>query len=47
MALKTTRWDSAEYLRAEEERAAYLDACMDVAPDDPAFIPNALGVVAR
>jgi probable addiction module antidote protein len=47
MALKTTRWDSAEYLRTEEERAAYLDACMEEAPDDPAFIANALGVVAR
>lgn len=47
MALKTTRWDSAEYLRTEEERAAYLDACMGEAPDDPAFIAHALGVVAR
>ena len=28
MALKTTAWDSAEYLRTEEERAAYLAACM-------------------
>jgi probable addiction module antidote protein len=47
MALKTTRWDSADYLRTEEERAAYLDACMEEAPYDPAFIANALGVVAR
>jgi probable addiction module antidote protein len=47
MALKTTRWDSAEYLRTEEDRAAYLDACLEEAPDDPAFIAHALGMVAR
>lgn len=47
MALKTTPWDSAEYLRTEEERAAYLAACMDEAPDDAAFFAHALGVVAR
>lgn len=47
MALKTTRWDSADYLRTEKDRAAYLDACMEEAPDDPAFIAHALGVVAR
>lgn len=47
MALKTTPWDSAEYLRTEEERAAYLAICMDEAPDDAAFFTHALGVVAR
>lgn len=47
MAIKTTRWDSADYLRTEEERAAYLAACIDEAPEDPAFITHALGVVAR
>jgi probable addiction module antidote protein len=47
MALKTTPWDSAEYLRTEEARAAYLAACMEDAPDDAAFFAHALGVVAR
>lgn len=47
MALKTTPWDSAEYLRTEKERAAYLAVCMDEAPDDAAFFAHALGVVAR
>lgn len=47
MALKTTRYDSADYLRTEEERAAYLVACLDEAPEDAAFIAHALGVVAR
>ena len=47
MALKTSPYDSADYLRTEEERAAYLAACLDEAPNDAAFITHALGVVAR
>lgn len=47
MALKTTPYDSAQYLRTEEERAAYLATCMEEAPGDAAFIAHALGVVAR
>jgi len=47
MTLKTTPWDSADYLKTEEDRAAYLEACLDEAPDDPAFITQALGAVAR
>ena len=47
MALKTKRWDSARHLATEEDRADYLDACMEEAGDDAAFIANALGVVAR
>lgn len=47
MTLKTTPWDSADYLKTEEDRTAYLEACLDEAPDDPAFIAQALGAVAR
>ena len=47
MALKTTRWDSAEYLKTDEDMAAYLEACMEEAGDDPAFIAPALGTIAR
>lgn len=47
MALKTTPWDSADYLKTEADRTAYLEACLEEAPDDPAFIANALGAVAR
>jgi probable addiction module antidote protein len=44
----TTRpWDSAEHLKTDEDIAAYLDACLDEAGDDPAFIAQALGNVAR
>jgi probable addiction module antidote protein len=47
MALKTTPWDSAEYLKTEDDIAAYLEASFAEAPDDPAFLVQALGVVAR
>jgi probable addiction module antidote protein len=47
MAIKTTRWDSAEHLQTEEDIKFYLEACLEEAGDDPAFIVHALGVVAR
>ena len=47
MRLKTTPWNSAEYLETERDIAAYLDACVEEAGDDPAFLAHALGVVAR
>jgi probable addiction module antidote protein len=47
MALKTTRWDSAEHLKNEKDIAAYLNACLEEGGDDPAFLTHALGVVAR
>jgi probable addiction module antidote protein len=47
MTEQFTRWDSAEYLKTEEDMANYLDACMEVAGDDPAFIAKALGTIAR
>ena len=47
MELKTTPWDSAEYLKTEDDITAYIAACMEEGGDDPAFIAHALGVVAR
>ena len=47
MALATTHWDSAEHLKTEEEIRLYLEACLEEAGDDPAFIVHALGVVAH
>ena len=47
MDLSTTRWNSAEYLRTDEDIRLYLEACLEEARDDPAFIVQALGVVAR
>ncbi len=47
MAMKTTRWDSAKYLKTDEDIQLYLEACIEEAGDDPAFIVHALGVIAR
>lgn len=47
MTEQFTRWDSAEYLKTEEDMANFLDACMEEAGDDPAFIAKALGTIAR
>ena len=42
-----SRYDSADYLKTEDDIAAYLEAVMAEAGDDPATIAHALGVVAR
>lgn len=47
MAEKFAQWDSAEYLKTEEDVSEYLNACMEEAGDDPAFIAKALGTIAR
>jgi probable addiction module antidote protein len=47
MAEKFTRYDTADYLKTDSDMAAYLDACLEEAGDDPAFIAQALGVIAR
>jgi probable addiction module antidote protein len=47
MAISTTRWDSAEHLKTEEDMQLYLEACLEEADDDPTLIVHALGVIAR
>ena len=42
-----TRYDSADFLLDVEDAAAYLEAAVAEAGDDPAFIAQALGVIAR
>ena len=44
---RTSRYDVAEHLRTPEEMAAYLEACLDEANGDAAFIAKALGDIAR
>ena len=44
---KTTRYDIAEHLRTPEEMAAYLEASIEAANGDGAFIAKALGDIAR
>jgi probable addiction module antidote protein len=43
----TTRYDVAEHLRTPEEMADYLEACLEEANGDAAFIAKALGDIAR
>ena len=45
MALETTPYDTAEFLKTREDVAAYLEAVFE--DGDPALISHALGVVAR
>jgi probable addiction module antidote protein len=45
--IKTIPYDVAEQLRTPDERAAYLDAWLNEAPDDAAGIARALGDIAR
>jgi len=42
-----TRYDVAEHLRTPEEMAAYLEACLEEADGDAAFIAKVLGDIAR
>jgi probable addiction module antidote protein len=43
----TTPYDVAAHLRTAEESAAYLEACLEEANRDAAFIAKALGDIAR
>jgi len=44
---KFARYDVADYLKTEDDIAAYLEAVIDENGDDPALITKALGAVAR
>lgn len=41
------KWDSVEHLETEQDMAMYLQACLDEAGDDAAFIAKALGNIAK
>ena len=43
---KTTKYDVAEYLNTPEEMAAYLEACLEEANNEAAFVAKALGNIA-
>ena len=44
---KTTRYDVADHFRTRAEMAAYLEAYLEEANGDAAFIAKALGDIAR
>ena len=43
----TSRYDVAEHLRTPEEIAAYLEASLEEADGDAAFVAKALGDIAQ
>jgi probable addiction module antidote protein len=43
----TTKYDVSEHLRTPQEMAAYLEACIEEAKGDTAFIVKALGDIAK
>ena len=47
MAIRLSRWDSAEYLKSEADIAEYWKECLAEGADDPAFITAALNNIAR
>jgi probable addiction module antidote protein len=44
---KFSRYDVVDYLKTEKDIAGYLEACMEEAGDDAAYIAAALGDIAR
>ena len=45
MAIKTHKWDTADFLTTEEDRLLYLEACLN--ENDIELIAHAVGVIAR
>lgn len=45
--IRLKKWDSAAHLKTEAEMAQYLEACLEEAGDDAAFVAKALGTIAR
>lgn len=45
--IRLSKWDSAEHLQSDEDMMLYLEACLEEAGDDAAFIAKALGNIAR
>ena len=45
--VKLRKWDSTEHLKTDEDIVLYLEACLEEAGDDAAFIAKALGTIAR
>ncbi len=45
--IKLRKWDTVAYLKTDEDMVMYLEACIEEAGDDAAFIAAALGDIAR
>lgn len=47
MTEKFSSYNTADYLKTEEDMALYLDACMEEDPGDGSLIRSALGSIAQ
>ncbi|MDP1740656.1 addiction module antidote protein [Polaromonas sp.] len=47
LAEKFSRWDSADYLKTEEDIELYFELCLQEDPGDGSLIRRALGSIAR
>ncbi len=47
MAETFSRWDSADYLKTDEDMALYFAICTAADPGDGSLIRSALGTIAR
>ncbi|MYZ53174.1 addiction module antidote protein [Malikia spinosa] len=47
MTEKFSRWDSADYLKTEQDCADYFALCVEDDPGDGSLIRQALGTIAR
>ncbi len=47
MTEKFSRWDSADYLKTEEDIVSYFEACIEEDPGDGSLIRAALGDISR
>nr|VFJ49800.1 MAG: probable addiction module antidote protein [Candidatus Kentron sp. DK]VFJ60977.1 MAG: probable addiction module antidote protein [Candidatus Kentron sp. DK] len=45
--IQLRKWDTIEHLKTDEDMVMYLEACLEEAGDDAAFIAAALGDIAR
>jgi len=45
--MKLKNLDTTEHLKTREDMALYLEACLEEAGDDTAFIAKSIGVLAR
>ncbi len=45
--VKFTQWDVVDHLKTEEDIALYLEAAMEEAGDDAAYIASVIGNIAR
>lgn len=47
MTITTTAWKEEDHLQTEEAQRLFLEAAFEEAGDDPAYISQAIGAVAR